>query len=69
MQVCRFKNGEARADPLRLAYVIFPSRRNVPDLPLILLRRMMRELDEAKAPPTSSSSPPQPSTGHLPETT
>lgn len=51
LQVCRFKNGEARADPRRLACVIPPSRRNGPDLPLILLRRMMLELDAAEAPP------------------
>lgn len=51
LQVCRFKNGEARADPRRLAYVIPPSRRTEADLPLILLRRMQRELDADATPP------------------
>lgn len=51
LQVRRFKNGEARAGPRRLAYVIPPSRRNEPNLSLILLRRMMRELAADAAPP------------------
>lgn len=51
LQVCRFKNGEARADPRRLAYVVPPSERPEPDVPLLLLRRMLRELAAPAIPP------------------
>lgn len=40
-----------RAGRRVLAYVVPPSRRAEPDLPLLLLRRMLRELDAARAPP------------------
>lgn len=70
LQVSRFKGIEARADPRRLAYVMPPSHRSDPDIALVLIRRVLRELAEDASPPyrivfSTPSLDPPPTCTHL----